>query len=161
AGPMVVDQRFNGTSGYVLDSLQGNRDITGNQLENMRNSAFPTPFLNYRERGATVELGGKEKVGEREAYVLVLKPKTGSVARHFIDAESYLPIKVVVKTDVPQVGEVEQNIEFSDYREVDGIKMPFTLKATSSVQSFIIAITKVEHNIKIDDALFSKPAADK
>jgi len=161
AGPMVVDQRFNGTSGYVLDSLQGNRDITGNQLENMRNSAFPTPFLNYRERGATVELGGKEKVGEREAYVLVLKPKTGSVARHFIDAESYLPIKVVVKTDVPQVGEVEQNIEFSDYREVDGIKMPFTLKATSSVQSFIIAITKVEHNVKIDDALFSKPAADK
>ncbi len=161
AGPMVVDQRFNGTSGYVLDSLQGNRDITGNQLENMKNGAFPTPFLSYKERGATVELGGKEKVGEREAYVLIVKPKTGSVARHFIDAESYLPIKVVVKIDIPQVGEVEQSLEFSDYREVDGIKMPFTLKATSSVQSFIIAITKVEHNIKIDDALFSKPAADK
>src|SRR5215208_3995107 len=30
AGPMVVDQRFDGTTGYVVDSLRGNRDITGN-----------------------------------------------------------------------------------------------------------------------------------
>lgn len=161
AGPMVVDQRFDGTSGYVLDSLRGNRDITGNQLENMKNGVFPNPFLNYKERGVTVELAGKEKVGEREAYVLIFKPRTGSVGRQFIDAESYLPIKLVAKIEVPQVGEVEQTTEFSDYRDVDGIKIPFTVKATSAVQSFTIAITKVEHNPKIDEALFSKPAADK
>jgi outer membrane lipoprotein-sorting protein len=157
AGPMVVDQRFDGTSGYVLDSLQGNHDITGNQLENMKNSVFPSPFLDYKDRGTAVELGGKEKVGEREAYVLIVKPKSGSVARQFIDAASYLPIKLVLNVDVPQVGEVEQTIEFSDYRDVDGVKIPFTLKATSPVQSFTIAITKVEHNTKIDGALFSKP----
>ena len=40
AGPMTVDQRFDGTSGYVVDTLQGNRDITGNQLENMKNGSF-------------------------------------------------------------------------------------------------------------------------
>src|ERR1700730_7651386 len=156
-GPMVVDQRFDGTSGYVLDSLQGNHDISGNQLENMKNSVFPNLFLNYKERGTAVELGGKEKVGEREAYVLIVKPKSGSVARQFIDAASYLLLKVVLNVDIPQVGEVEQTIEFSDYRDVDGVKIPFTLKATSPVQSFTIAITKVEHNTKIDDALFSKP----
>lgn len=161
AGPMTVDQRFDGTSGYVLDSLQGNRDITGNQLENMKNGAFPNPFLNYKEHGATVELGGREKVGEREAYVLIFKPKSGSVARQFIDTESYLPVKLLVKVDVPQVGEVEQTTEFFDYRDVDGVKIPFTLKATSAVQSFTITITKVEHNTKIDAALFSKPVADK
>lgn len=158
AGPMVVDQRFDGTSGYVLDSMQGNHDITGSQLENMRNSVFPNPFLNYKERGATVELVGKEKVGERQTYVVVLKPKTGSATRQYIDAESYLPIKVQLTVDIPQVGEVEQTIEFSDFRDVDGVKIPFTLKATSPVQSFTITITKVEHNLKIDNALFSKPA---
>src|SRR6266849_1258546 len=78
AGQMIFDQRFDGTSGYVLDTLQGNRDITGNQLENMKNTSFPTPFLKYREQDATVELGGKDKVGEREAYVLIFKPKNGS-----------------------------------------------------------------------------------
>src|SRR5215475_9449363 len=52
-GQVVIDQRFDGTSGYVLDTLQGNRDITGNQLENMKNQTFPNPFLNYKESGAT------------------------------------------------------------------------------------------------------------
>lgn len=161
AGPMIVDQRFNGTSGYVLDSLRGNRDITGNPLENMKNGAFPNPFLGYRERGASVELGGKEKVGEREVYVLIFKPKSGSVARQFIDVESYLPVKLVVKIEIPEVGEVEQTTEFFDFRDVDGVKIPFIVKATSAIQSFTITIAKVEHNTKIDEALFSKPVADK
>ena len=54
-GTATVDQRFDGESGYVIDSLQGNRDITGNQLENLKNAMFPSPFLNYKERGGTVE----------------------------------------------------------------------------------------------------------
>jgi hypothetical protein len=159
AGPMIFDQRFDGTSGYVLDTLRGNRDITGNQLENMKNSSFPTPFLSYKELGATVALGAKEKVGEREAYVLIFTPKSGSVARQFIDAESYLPIKSVLTINLPQVGDVEQTTEFSDYRDVDGVKVAFAVKATSAVQSSSVAIAKVEHNVPIDAALFSKPPA--
>jgi hypothetical protein len=157
AGPMVVDQRFDGTTGYALDSLRGNHDITGGQLEAMKNNDFPNPFLSYKERGVTVELTGKEKVGEREAYVLVFKPKTGASSRHFIDAESYLPIKLVQKLDIPELGEVEQTTEFSDFREVDGIKLPFKLKGTSAVQTFTVTVTRVEHNKKIDESLFSKP----
>src|SRR4051794_40446741 len=34
-GKVVQDQRFDGTSGYVIDTIQGNRDITGDQLEVM------------------------------------------------------------------------------------------------------------------------------
>lgn len=161
AGPMTIDQRFDGTSGYVLDSMRGNRDITGNQLENMKNTTFPSPLLDYKERGATVELAGKEKVGDRDTYVLILKPKSGSASRQFIDAETYLPLKVVLKIDVPQVGEVEQTAELSDFRVVDGVKLPFSVKSSSDVQNFTVAISKVEHNVKIDEALFSKPAADK
>ena len=157
AGQVIVDQRFNGTAGYVLDSLQGNRDITGNQLENMRNGSFPTPFLNYKEKGATFELGAKEKVGGRDAYLLILTPKSGSVVRQYIDAESYLPVKVVIKVEAPQVGELEQTTELTDYREVDSIKIPFHIHATSAVQTSTIIISKVEHNVRIDEALFSKP----
>jgi hypothetical protein len=61
AGQLTVDQRFNGTSGYVMDTLQGNRDITGSQLEGMRNGSFPHPFLNYKEMGATARLSGKKR----------------------------------------------------------------------------------------------------
>ena len=161
AGPMVVDQRFDGTSGYALDSLRGNRDITGNQLENMKNSVFPNPFLNYKERGATAELGAQEKIAGRDAYLLIYTPKSGSVLRQFIDAESYLPVRLVVKVDVPEIGEVEQTSDLSDFRTVDGVKIPFAIKVSSAIQSFTISVTKVDHNVKIDETLFSKPAADK
>ena len=158
AGELTIDQRFDGASGYVIDTMQGNRDITGSQLENMRNGSFPSTLANYKQRGVTVKLGGKEKIGEREAYLLVMEPISGPVARQFIDTESYLPVRSVVKLDLPQVGEVEQTTDFADFREVDGVKVPFVIKASSAVQRSTIALTKVEHNKPIDEALFSKPA---
>ena len=157
AGKVVVDQRFDGTTGYVLDSLQGNRDITGDQLELMRNLSFPNPFLNYKAMGATVELGGKEKIGGRDAYLLIIKPKSGPLVRQYVDAESFLGIRLIVKLNVPQVGDLEQTTDFLDYRDVDGVKVPYVLNSSSAVQRSTIAIDKVEHNAKINETLFAKP----
>jgi outer membrane lipoprotein-sorting protein len=160
AGPLTVDQRFNGKTGYVIDTLQGNRDMTDKQVDTLRNGTFPTPFLTYKDNGISVRLTGKEKVGERDAYVLVFEPPSGSAARQYIDAETYLPIKAVLKIDVPQLGqELEQTTELSDYRDVDGVKVPFHVTASSAVQTYTVQVTKVEHNVDIDDALFSKPTA--
>src|SRR5262245_18771670 len=159
AGQLVVDQRFDGTSAYVLDSMQGNRDITGNQLDNFKNGGFPHPFLNYKDIGTSVKLAGKEKVGDRDAYVLIFDPTTGSAVRQYIDAETYLPTKSVIRVDVPQLGgELEQTNEYLDSKAVDGVKLPFRIKSTSSVQNFTVTVTKVEHNITVDQSLFSKPA---
>jgi outer membrane lipoprotein-sorting protein len=157
AGTMVLDQRFDGTSGYALDSMRGDHDITGGQLEVMKQNAFPTPFLGYKERGSKMELGGREKVGDRDAYVLNVTPASGPASRVFIDAQSYLPIKFIATIELPEVGAVEQTTELSDYREVDGVQVPFKVKGSSSVQTFTIVVTKVEHNGKVDEALFAKP----
>ncbi len=159
AGTMVVDQRFNGTSGYAIDTMRGDHEITGAQLDTMRNNFFPTPLIGYKERGTQLELAGKDKVGEREAYVLNVTPKTGSPTKLFLDAQSYLPIRAVLKITVPEMGEVEQTTDFADYREVDGVQVPFTVKGSSSIQTFTITVSKVEHNVKVDEALFSKPDA--
>src|SRR5215475_5332968 len=160
-GKVIQDQRFDGTSGYVIDTMQGNRDITGDQLEVMKNAQFPSPLLNYKEMGATVELAGKEKVGDRDAYVLIDKPKTGPAVRYYIDAETYLPVKSVMKVMVPQLGtELEQTTEAFDFKDVDGVKVPFRIKTTSSIQTVLVTITQVEHNKQIDRSLFSKPDAN-
>jgi hypothetical protein len=125
----------------------------------MRNASFPHPFLNYKEMGATAQLKGKEKVGDRDAYLITLEPASGSIVRVDIDAETYLPLRTIVKVDVPQLGQqVEQATDFFDYRAVDGVKTPFRLKASSQVQNYTIAITKAENNVPVDEALFSKPA---
>jgi hypothetical protein len=158
AGQLVMDQRFDGASGYVLDSLQGNHDITGDQLDSLRNGAFPNGLLNYKKLGATARLGAKERVGDRDAYPLDFDYPSGPVVHQYIDAETYLPLQVVMKVNVPQLGrDMEQTNEFLDYRQVDGVKLPFQIRSTSNVQNFTITFEHVEHNMAVDQALFSKP----
>jgi len=156
-GQLQVDQRFDGSTGYVLDSMQGDRPITGNQLDNMKANSFPHSFLNYKAMGATVTLTGREKIGTRDAFVLVFKPSVGSETKQFVDAENYLPVRTMITADVPQVGPIEQTADASDFRDVDGVKIPFKVQVSSSVQSFTITFSKIEHNVTIDDKLFSKP----
>lgn len=158
AGAVRIDQRFDGTDGYVLDSMQGDRPIGGSQLETMRSSIFPTQYLDYKERGATVELKGKEKIGERDAYQLVFTSKGGSPVRQYFDAETFLPVRIVMNVEVPGMGMLDQTSDFSDMREVDGVKVPFLVKSSSAVQSFSITVTRVEHNGTVDQTLFVKPA---
>jgi hypothetical protein len=158
-GQLTIDQRFDGSAGYVLDSLQGNREPTANELDRMRNAAsFPHPFMNYKDLGTSAQLKGKEKVGDREAYVIVFDPASGPTVTQYIDAETYLPVKSTMLVDVPQLGqEVEQTTEYLDYRDVDGVKVPFRLRSSSTVQSFSVTIEKVEHNGTVDEAVFKKP----
>ena len=159
AGTLTVDRRFDGTNGFVVDTLQGDRDVTGLELQNMRNdaAAFPNPFLTYKQAGTSLTLRGKEKIGDREAYVLVAEPKSGSTHRIYIDAATFLSIRSVSIAEAPQVGQFEQTTELLDYKDVDGVKLPFLIKSTSSAQSFTIAITRAEHNVKVDPSIFAKP----
>jgi outer membrane lipoprotein-sorting protein len=157
-GKITIDQRFDGVTGYAMDTLQGNRDITGDQLEMMRAGYFPTPLLNYKDIGITAELAGKEKIGDRDVYAVVLTPKTGPTFRQYFDATTYALVRQVVKANIAPLGEFEQTTDFSDEREVDGVKVAHKLTSTSAAQNFTVTIEKVQHNTALDQTLFSKPA---
>jgi outer membrane lipoprotein-sorting protein len=151
---MVMEQKFDGTAGWTLNSMQGNSEIVGNQLQNMRNNVFPSPFMAYKAAGTKIEILAKEKVAGKDAIVLLVTPKEGSVARIFFDAETYLIVRTVSKLSTPEVGEFEQTSEPSDYRSVDGVKVPFVLTNTSPVQTLTLKHEKIEHNVPVDDAMF-------
>jgi outer membrane lipoprotein-sorting protein len=158
AGEVVVDQRCDGTSGYVSNSMQGDREITGSQLQNMLNARFPSALLTYKETGAKVDLLGKDKVGDRGVFLLQITPKAGPVSKLYLDSGTYLPVRIVVKVDVPEAGgEMEQTSDFGDYRAVDGVQVPFSVTNTNAMQTATITLSKVEHNKPVDDAMFSRP----
>jgi zinc protease len=159
AGPLVFDQRFDGVNGYVLDSLQGNHEITGGQLDTMRSGSFPDPLLNYKELGATVQLLGTEKIGDRDAYVLRFEPTSGWPVRTYIDTETLMVLQTKVTLRLPELGdgEIEQTTSFTDYRDVDGVKVPFRARISSAVQTLTITLAEVKHNVPADPALFKKP----
>lgn len=152
---MVLDQRFDGTRGWVLNSLQGDTEMPASQLANQRNNVFPTPFLTYKETGTTIRLLPSEKIGVTNAVVLEVAPQTGPVSKVFLDPQTYLVMRTTLTVEHPGVGKFDQLIEPSDYRAVDGVQTPFLIVTTSQVQTVTIKLTKVEHNVAIDDAVFS------
>jgi outer membrane lipoprotein-sorting protein len=155
AEPMILDQKFDGIAGWALNSLQGDTEITGNQLDNMKGSVFPNQLLNYKETGLKVELLPRETLAGKSVIVLLVTPKVGSVAHVYMDAESFLVVRTTAKVNVPQAGgDIEQTADLSDYRAIDGIKVPFMTVNSTSIQTVTIKLDTVAHNVAIDDAMF-------
>lgn len=152
--PVTIDQRFDGSAGMTMSSMQGNTAIGGSQLEHMKNNAFPSPLLNYKTNGMRFEVMPKEQVAGRDATVLVVTPKVGPSMRLYFDPDSGLLVRSVVRLNVPEQGEIEQISEPTDYRAVDGVKVPFKVVNTSPNQIVTITITKVENNVALDDSIF-------
>jgi hypothetical protein len=77
-----------------------------------------------------------------------------------IDAETFMLVKSITKLNAPEAGGViEQTSEVSDYRDVSGIKVPFSITNSSPAQVVAIKLTKVVVNPALDDAIFSRPGA--
>ncbi|MSO49013.1 MAG: hypothetical protein EXQ49_03775 [Acidobacteria bacterium] len=156
AEKMTLDQKFDGTAGWALNSLEGDNEITGNQLDNMKNSVFPSQLLNYKETGLKVELLPRETLAGKSVIVLLVTPKVGSVARVFMDAESFLVVRTTAKVNVPQAGgDMEQTADLSDYRAIDGVKVPLMTVNSTPIQTVTIKLDTVAHNVIIDNAMFS------
>jgi outer membrane lipoprotein-sorting protein len=156
---MVIDRRCDGKTAFEINSQTGVKEITGNQLENMLNASFPSPLLNYKQAGSKVEVAGKEKLGEKDVIVLVFTPKVGSVSKLYFDAQTWLHVRSVVKMNLPEAGgEIEQTTDLSDYRDVDGVKLAYTLAVSNPAQSVTIRIQKIEHNKPLEDSIFGRVA---
>ena len=155
-GIVEIDQRFDGVNGIAMNSMAGDNAISGNQLDNMRNGAFPSTMLVYKERGVKAEVLPREKVAGKEMIVVQFTPKAGSVSRVYFDATTYLVARTAAKVNTAEMGELEQTVDFSDYRTVDGVKVAFQTVNTNPAQTLTVKLTKVAHNVTVDDAMFTK-----
>jgi hypothetical protein len=151
-------QGFDGTLGWAEDPADGLREQTGPELaEAKHQSDFYSPF-DLRDHYSKLTLLGSEKVGERETYVLEgTLPEGGQPDKLYFDAQTGLPARLVSLHHTPE-GASDLQEDFSDYREVDGVKLPFTIAQTGPESSFTVKINEVRHNVPLDDGEFSKPA---
>lgn len=150
-------QGFDGTVGWNW-TPEGVSEITGQALESMRREAVFNGALKWREMYPKVELKGKEKIGGRDAYTILLTPESGRPLTQYIDAETFLMAGQSGMVDTEQ-GPVAVRTEMSDYRDIgNGVKVPFRLKQVMSLGHLVITMTEVKGNVAIDDAKFAKPA---
>ena len=147
-----------GQTAWEDHPTNGFRVTEGEEREETLRDCVFNGELKWREQYPKVELAGKEKIGEREAYKVVMTTASGKpITRHY-DADTFLLLSQLTTRNTAQ-GTIEVRAEFSDYREVDGIKGPSVIKEITAGQEVIIRILEIKNNVAIEDARFAKPAA--
>jgi outer membrane lipoprotein-sorting protein len=97
-------------------------------------------------------------IDDREVQVVQGTTARGGTATLYFDAESGLLVRHVRYNDSP-VGRISRQTDYSDYREVAGVKMPFKWTDTWLDGRDIVELTDIQANTDIDAARFAKPAA--
>jgi hypothetical protein len=156
----LVQQGYDGTSGWAQDPQTGLRDLSGGELEALKRTAEFNQPLKLKALFPKIEVKEQSKVGDRDVYVLEATPAQGSPEKLYFDTQTHLLVRADVEAEGPQ-GKTAFEISFEDYKEVDGIKLAHTVRRSSPVMSFAIKLQEVKHNVPIEDTKFQKPAPAK
>jgi outer membrane lipoprotein-sorting protein len=155
-------QAFDGTHVWVLSPGAGDnkpQEIKGAPADLARSQAeFDSVLLDYKEKGYKVELVGKETDQGHDVYHLKVTRKGGDVQHYFLDADTGIERKITSTLNGPNGETATATIEFGDFRDVNGVKAPFTIKNTLDGRLVSqVTVSKVEFNVPIEDSLFQMP----
>jgi outer membrane lipoprotein-sorting protein len=117
-------------------------------------------LLHWREYYEKVECVGKETVDDRSCYKVVLTPTAGPPVTMYFDRKNGLPIKTQTVRKI-QTGEVPVETRLEDYREVDGVRLPFKTVRRFGIGAQLQTTTttweSIEHNVDIPADRFVLP----
>jgi outer membrane lipoprotein-sorting protein len=115
-------------------------------------------LIDAAAKGNQVALEGMEPVEGRRAYKLKVTLKSGDVRHVWVDADSFLDVKV---DGTRQVGTRKREMftMLRDYRKIDGVMIPFVMETVGEglKQSEKIVIEKATVNPDLSDSRFTKP----
>jgi len=146
---------YDGQSGWVQTS-SGVRALKLGELSAAQRDADLYGLLHLKDTYSKMTLRGKSKIGYREVYVVELQPVSGPPDQMYVDAESYLPVR---QNTMRMQGGVLAPLEvyFDDWREVEGIKVPFAMTLRFPKQTLTLTVTEMRSNIPFDSKLFQRP----
>ncbi|HMD31948.1 MAG TPA: c-type cytochrome [Candidatus Acidoferrales bacterium] len=99
---------------------------------------------------------GVEEVNGEEAYVVRAGGPGEISERLYFSKASGLLLRRVVLTKTP-LGRMPMQADYSDYREVDGAKVPFTIERLELNSRFTIKFTEIKFNVPVNDQAFAVP----
>lgn len=164
-GQSIV-QAFDGTTAWMVNPLMGSSDPQKSNDEDTKtardNDDFVEgPLVDYKAKGHTVELMGKEDVDGTPAYKIKVTRKTGNVDYTYIDAQTFLTLRSNTKRrQMGQDLDIETNL--ANYKPVNGVMMPFSIEQKNAGKPFMqLTVEKYEVNVPADDSLFKMPEKPK
>ena len=151
-----VKHGYDGCTAWSVGDTIGSHTLSGAAL-----SKFSSDADFYRETKLSeiypgLRLMGTMKEKDREFYLVEGFPLVGSEETLFFDVQSGLFIGRDFRQQTSR-GPIPVSMRYSDWREVDGVKLPFKITQSMPNLRYVFTVREVKHNVPVDDKLFEKP----
>ena len=155
-------QAYDGKIAWQINPFQGRKDaelLSADDLKSLQeDSDIDGPLVDYKSKGHTAELLGHDSVEGTDCYKVKLTLKNGDVRIYFLDADSFLELKIESQTIVRGTVQYSETF-YGDYEQVNGIYYAFEYeqgqKGNPTRSKF--SVEKIEVNIPLPDELFAMP----
>lgn len=151
---LEVSSGYNGKSGWMRDSRDGLRTLTGTSSRDFQVEAMwrNNRWLDYKRDKSKLTFAGKTTINGKPANSVVLTTiKNVKIKMHF-DTSSGL----LLREELP-AGDVNRIFEYSDFRAVNGVLEPHSIAIAIGEQLYEIKFDKIVHNPKLERSIFDFP----
>ena len=153
---MTVREGTDGVVAWDENPQSGLREKAGLELAEYKRGSLFNIETKLKTAYPKMNVTGRDTVNGRPAIVIDAIPEQGSPVKIFFDSETGLILKQAGSRETPE-GPITFESFYDDYRTIDGVKQPHTLRQVTSRFTSVIRITEMKHNVPVDDALFRKP----
>jgi hypothetical protein len=152
----TIEKGTDGTVAWQKSIMTGPVVMTGQMRDDFIRDARFDGLVGWRDTYANVEYIGTEAVEGRDCHAVVLSPEGSTDRTLYLDAESYLPVKISTVMDHP-AGQIPVESYLADFRDVDGVRVAHELRVVTLGQEQLIIVESVEHNVDLPEDLFDVP----
>jgi outer membrane lipoprotein-sorting protein len=149
---------FDGSNGWLGNPGRPPRDMSAGEADAAKLDADLQFAVHLKDTFGEFRVGHPEKIGDAQCVALIGVRKDQPPVRLWFDAESGLLVRMVRYAETP-LGRNPTQIDYADYRDVEGVKTPLKWTLARPGGRFTIQVTDVQQNVPVDDARFEKPAA--
>lgn len=145
---------YNGKSGWTRNSKDGLRTLTGDAAQDFQAEANfrAGGWLTAKADKSKITPGGKADVNGKPANIIVLTNSKGTQIKLYFDAVSNL----LLREEIPQ-GETVKTIDYSDYRNIGGVRQPFAIALKTADENYEIKLDEVKINQQAAKSAFDFP----
>jgi photosynthetic reaction center cytochrome c subunit len=150
---------FNGHDGWLGTPGRPLREMHGSDLDGASIDADLHLATHLKNMFSEMRVRGTEKVGDHAAYVIVGQREGKPPIQLYFDQQSGLLVRMV-RFGETALGWLPTQIDYADYRDAGGVKVPYRWTLARPSGRFTIQVSDIKQNVPVDDAKFVKPAAE-
>ncbi|HTC32203.1 MAG TPA: photosynthetic reaction center cytochrome c subunit family protein [Bryobacteraceae bacterium] len=153
---------FNGKIGWVTTprALLGEYEVTGTELDGQKLDAELSFPGQIKQVLTDLKVGYPDSINGKEVQVVQGRGPRNLLATLYFDKQTGLLVRLLRFGRSP-IGRVPTQVDYADYRDVNGIKFPFKYKFSWLDGRDSFTLTKVETNVPVDESKFGKPSLGK